>query len=313
MVVGMAWMIFLVADISYFGSKLKKYHKKHSFDPSKFELVQGEDGELMLKIPLLEDEGPMPQYYCFARGRHSGSMFLKIGAAAFAIGHLVNVGLQLGKHIVYFLEGDVGNIQELLSFDCAHVETLLSTCISPIYIAMQLYLTFKYSNVIVNRHKILARFGLMHQIMSSLCIWVYAIVRETMDGIVDKKFFAPHSKCFGDGYYGATNDSHASEHNHWLKETPEHTTQYPSNYSFNENMVTCYEGSAVHCFQDSGFHVNYNMSCVYAQICACAIDNEVALYIFNLGPYLYPFSIEFSILVVAVWYIMWSNIGKVDR
>lgn len=27
-------------------------------------------------------------------------------------------------------------------------------------------------------------------------------------------------------------------------------------------------------------------------------------------PYLYPFSIEYNIILASVWYIMWCNIGK---
>jgi hypothetical protein len=40
---------------------------------------------------------------------------------------------------------------------------------------------FKYSNVIVNRYKRLASIGFMHCIASDLCIWMYAIISETMD------------------------------------------------------------------------------------------------------------------------------------
>jgi hypothetical protein len=32
-----------------------------------------------------------------------------------------------------------------------------------------------------------------------------------------------------------------------------------------------------------------------------------------VAPWLYPFSIEFSILVVAIWYILWSSIGKIEE
>ena len=33
--------------------------------------------------------------------------------------------------------------------------------------------------------------------------------------------------------------------------------------------------------------------------------------LFQVSSFLYPFSIEYNILVVAIWYILWSNIGKV--
>ena len=176
------------------------------------ELCEDENGELLLKIPIMDDDdGPLPQYYCFSRGRHSGSFFLKFGAAAFAMGHLVHIGLQLGKQIVFFLEhNDNASIDDIFNYECDHIESLLFTILLGPFIAMQLYIVFKYSNVIVNRRRSLARFGLMHMIMISLCLWVYGIVRETMDSIVDKKYFAEHSYCFSqedEGYGGYDNDT----------------------------------------------------------------------------------------------------------
>ena len=41
--------------------------------------------------------------------------------------------------------------------------------------------------------------------------------------------------------------------------------------------------------------------------------DEKASDIFNVSDWFYPFSIEFSILVVAVWYIMWSHIGQIHE
>ena len=50
-----------------------------------------------------------------------------------------------------------------------------------IYAGLQLYMIFKYSNVIVNRYKRFAKVGFMHCIASDLCIWISTIIYETMD------------------------------------------------------------------------------------------------------------------------------------
>jgi hypothetical protein len=39
------------------------------------------------------------------------------------------------------------------------------------------------SQVIINRCKVLARFALMHCIASSLCFWIWTILRETLDSL----------------------------------------------------------------------------------------------------------------------------------
>ena len=49
-------------------------------DPaSLFKLIEGPDGQLLISIPMdaLQRE-KLPKYYCFAKGRHSGSFFLKV-------------------------------------------------------------------------------------------------------------------------------------------------------------------------------------------------------------------------------------------
>jgi hypothetical protein len=40
-----------------------------------------------------------------------------------------------------------------------------------------------YSQVIINRCKELARFALMHCIASSLCFWIWTILRETLESL----------------------------------------------------------------------------------------------------------------------------------
>lgn len=45
---------------------------------------------------------------------------------------------------------------------------------------------FKYSNVIVNRKKELARFAFMHCIASSIVFWVSCIINEIMDELTSK-------------------------------------------------------------------------------------------------------------------------------
>ena len=59
---------------------------------------------------------------------------------------------------------------------------------------------FKYSNVIVNRSKKLARVAFMHCIASDACIWISTIISETMEYILFdayKQYIKPSEE---DGY-----------------------------------------------------------------------------------------------------------------
>ena len=62
-------------------------------------LVEGEDGEFLIEVPMKKGRKKIPEYYGFTSGRHAGSFFLKIGAAFFCLFHIIHMGLVLVKHI----------------------------------------------------------------------------------------------------------------------------------------------------------------------------------------------------------------------
>ena len=64
------------------------------------ELVEGEDGELLISIPISTAPKKLPQYYGFTTGRHSGSFFLKIGAAVFCVIHIIHLFLIIVKEVM---------------------------------------------------------------------------------------------------------------------------------------------------------------------------------------------------------------------
>merc|ERR1712142_122987 len=92
--VGILLLLWLIFDIQTYIWKINKMGKGSSFIEN-LKLVEGSDGELHIEIPM-KDRGKsknIPEYYGFAMGRHSGSFFLKIGAALFCFGHLIHMGL----------------------------------------------------------------------------------------------------------------------------------------------------------------------------------------------------------------------------
>ena len=54
---------------------------------------------LMISIPISATPRKLPQYYGFTTGRHSGSMFLKIGAAVFCVIHIIHIFLIIVKEV----------------------------------------------------------------------------------------------------------------------------------------------------------------------------------------------------------------------
>lgn len=109
-------------------------------------------------------------------------------------------------------------------------------------------------NVIINEHRGLARFFLMHAIGTSLSFWVYTIIRETADAIARSD-----SEEYGVMVESLINDTLIMEYN------------------------DC--------------HHNTSLNTIHRQF----------------SPYLYPFIIEYCILVVGIWYMMWANINHCPK
>lgn len=163
-IIAFVYIMFLIIDIRIYLNKRKTQNllsvKNQSFNDLEF--CEFPEGSLHFSIPYTSSmaklQKPLVHYYCFGRGRHSGSFYLKLGAAGkifdteiftsetrtflgFCFGHLIHSGLLLGYQII-FLTSDSEKF-----YECASVATLVLDIIYPIYSFLLLYFIFKYSNV----------------------------------------------------------------------------------------------------------------------------------------------------------------------
>ena len=174
----------------------------------------------------------------------------------------------------------------------------------------------------------------MHCITSSLCFWISTIINETVDTVVQEE---------REDY---SNGSEADDHffNNMLNLDMDSGPKAAigrecavklvnlQNIIYIVIKIVCKMNSEEVCANHSA-SFDYAMSCYVATMCECTRDG-IASSLFTVTPYLYPFSIEFNILVgkltmtilldwqpptlmnvhdfaVGVWYVMWSNIGNV--
>ena len=283
-IVGISWLCYLVYDINRYIHEIEG-HARGSLDLGEMKLVEGEDGELHIEMSLPGEKKTVPEYYGFASGRHSGSFYLKIGAGVFCIGHVVHMGLNFVKEIIFTIS-DIDDIHEL----CSSYMNACVDMLTPIYSIIQCFVIFKYGNVIVNKNKWLARFAFMHCISASLCLWIYTIVNETLDALVVKNFYKPKCDHLGEDH----DDHHFRKSFSWVRD----------DNTSDELRLGCLKEE---------LSMTEHFECVLELKYFCAASNQLSDDLFNFASLLYPFSIEFSILVVGVWYILWSNIAKIEH
>ncbi|XP_074032261.1 proton channel OtopLc isoform X1 [Leptinotarsa decemlineata] len=275
-IVAAIYIIFLTVDISIFMNRKRKYEDLIEKNmPEQVEMTKTTDGRFQFNIVLPEiiKEGKTIKHnYCFNKDRHSTNFYLKIGAAAFCFGHLIHSGLILGYQIVFLAADDK------IFYECASLSTLILDFVYPFYSFILLFFIFKYSNVIINRHIILARFGVMHCLSSSICFWVWTIFREVLEALAAK----------------------SQNHKHETEEKDEDENSFMSAALLEPGNNRT--GSPLF-FQSSNMSLRR-----FTMICDYQDENMKSIYV-DISPYLYPFSVEYSILVVGVLYLVWQNIG----
>ncbi|XP_018027396.1 proton channel OtopLc isoform X2 [Hyalella azteca] len=292
-VVQLAWLIYAHIDVRhYIQTIMKAMEEARERNQGKSEEVVLEptgDGQYQLRINLPEPRKTIPQHYGFTSGRHGGSLYLKIGATVFCFGHLIHSGLNLGQKILYLTADDP-------AFEnCTCTPDVVMSVLQPIYAFYNLFFVFKYSNLIINRRKLLSRFGLMHCIAASLCFWIYTIMQETLQAIASKHYDTDYANASA---YSSTQAPLAMP-SFKKAEKDSDEDDDDDEEPMKKIQKALYTGTTV----SPSWSINYG----------CEKSTELTEMINYTTPYLYPFSIEYNILIVGVWILILENVGKTER
>jgi len=295
MVVQLLWLFYVHVDVRKYintiSRTLDEARAKVDKNQEQVQLEPTGDGHFQLRINLPEPRKTIPQHYGFISGRHGGSLYLKIGATVFCFGSLIHEGLNLGQKILYMTESNPKFM------NCTCTTDIVMSVLKPVYAFYQLFFIFKYSNLIINRRRTLSRFGLMHCISSSLCFWFYAILQETLLALFSKKKKA----AYGDDNvtyapapaYGASAYSAVTGYD----DDDDDSFELDDDDDDDELQFT---GTKI---AKSAWRINYG----------CEKTTDLTNMINLTTPYLFPFTIEFNILIVGLWIILWENIGHTER
>ena len=166
---------------------------------------------------------------------------------------------------------------------------LVHHAIRPIFSFYQLFICFKYSNIVINRHKILASFGMMHLFGTSIAFWIGTIIDDAVD------FYTQH--------HLAENSSNSVDPFDNLKyETLNHSTLMnilasPINASDHDHLTGHNYDNSVP-----------GSAAILAIECIQSVSPSISSS--KIFPYMYPFTIEYNVCLAVLWYLVWDNIAK---
>ncbi|KAJ1528070.1 hypothetical protein ONE63_007988 [Megalurothrips usitatus] len=223
----------------------------------------------------------------FYHHQHYGSFYLRMGAVAFGIGSMIYSGLEFGQ---YFELDRTTN--------CHNVLLALTPATRMAFIFIQMYFIFLNNEEMkVYKHRTLARFGLMHMIGTNLSVWLNVLIQETKHEILT--FYNPENGTLG---------------------LPAHRTvqqgvQWLNFASFNSSPSPTLPTLPVSHHGHGHGHHHHAMAVARGltgphRIYECRRTNIIGSLVQDASPFLFPCTIEYSLICAAILYVMWKNIAK---
>ncbi|XP_076620328.1 proton channel OtopLc isoform X1 [Colletes latitarsis] len=198
--------------------------------------------------------------------QHYGSFYLRMGAVAFGIGSMIYSGLEFGQY--FELEQNT---------KCHNIMMALTPATRMAFIFIQMYFIFLNNEQMkVYRHRVVARFGLMHMIGTNLSVWLNVLVQETKHEILT--------------FYNPENNSLRISHRLGTKGSLHLGGQ--SHYHHGEHLRL-----------PRGLKGPHHMF-------ECRRTNIMGSLVQDASPFLFPCTIEYSLICAAILYVMWKNISK---
>ncbi|CAK9825903.1 Proton channel OtopLc [Anthophora retusa] len=198
--------------------------------------------------------------------QHYGSFYLRMGAVAFGIGSMIYSGLEFGQY--FELERNT---------KCHNIMLALTPATRMAFIFIQMYFIFLNNEQMkVYRHRVIARFGLMHMIGTNLSVWLNVLVQETKHEILT--FYNPENNSLRISHrLGSKVNLNLGGHSH---------------YHHGEHLRL-----------PRGLKGPHHMY-------ECRRTNIMGSLVQDASPFLFPCTIEYSLICAAILYVMWKNISK---
>ncbi|XP_031622847.1 proton channel OtopLc isoform X2 [Contarinia nasturtii] len=209
-------------------------------------------------------------------GRHHyGSFYLRMGAVAFGIGSMIYSGLEFGQY--FELERNT---------KCHNFLLALTPATRMAFIFIQMYFIFLNNEQMkVYRHKIIARFGLMHMIGTNLSVWLSVLIQETKHEILT--FYDPENRTL--------RISHRIGNKLGLH------LGHQLGHSINDHSL--HDMTTAHLRIPRGLKGPHH-------IFECRRTNIIGTLVQDASPFLFPCTIEYSLICAAILYVMWRGICR---
>ncbi|KAL9882082.1 otopetrin-like b isoform 1-T2 [Glossina fuscipes fuscipes] len=220
---------------------------------------------------------------------HFGSFYLRVGAIAFAIGTMVYSGLEFGQF--FELNGQSG---------CHDLFVAVTPICRMLLCIVQIQFIFLNTTYMdMARHKVFSRFGLMHMVATNLCEWLYVLVEETKHEI----------------FHIAHHDAHADKYGHNAPSVPvganltlDSASTLHTKSEIHSSNLTAAAAAVEHILQS--FNTGHNDLLTESNH-GCSRTTIMGALVQKLSPFLFPCTIEYSLICAVILYEMWKTVKSI--
>lgn len=171
--------------------------------------------------------------------------------------------------------------------------------------------------LVINRHKVLARFGLMHIIGTSVTFWFRTILEEAFEDFVHKMdYFKAQNKPLTDlvptsskQTLETSDTSLMSLMNAAINSSP----SFKSSSDVSDNSLSKAQSLLTLMSSPISATITPQMVRHLPDSYACAQNTLLTTKSMNALPYLYPFTIEYNLLLAATFLSLYFNVGKIGK
>ena len=143
------------------------------------------------------------------------------------------------------------------------------------------FLIAQFFQMNVYKNKFTSRFGLMHMIATNLCVWINVLIMETKHEVLHYQ------------------DMHKSDDQEPMYTNTTHDSDM---FDHNDTITDHHHGGAAEELPQAEHLVSHVLQACHNQ------RNVMGQLLSNSAPFLFPCTIEYSLICAAVLYTMWKNI-----
>jgi len=185
----------------------------------------------------------------------------------------------------------------------------LTPAVRMIFTFGQMYFIFLNSRMAVSSVRLGAQFGLMHMIGTNMCVWLNVIIQETRHEILH--FYNPDNQTFIVNYNRHVPSGHdksmlPSDH----AEAGQHDLATPLLQNLSSGLETLMTSGLETVLGSGDLHRERRGLRGPHSIYECRRTDIMGSLVQNASSFLFPCTIEYSLICAAILYVMWKSIGK---